>query len=349
MPEDRSLLPFHLLPLAVVALAGAMLSGCSAPSELGAERARVAGRTYVVTGASSGFGRGVAVKLGTYGANVVLAARRGAVLEEVAAEVRAGGGQALVVPVDVADEAAVERLARAAVERFGRIDVWINNAAVASIGRFEEIPVADHARIVDVNLKGAIFGTHAAIRQFRRQGGGVVVNISSVEGHVPMAYHASYASTKAALLALGGAINEEMRLQRTSTIKVANVLPWAVDTPFWDHAGNYTGRQSRVATMDGPEEVVDSIIWVSLHPVQEYSVGWKARGAVLGSQVWPSLARGLAGDLVHGSQMEDAPPGPVTAGSVHQPVPQGTGVDGGVRARMEAEREARRGAGAAGR
>ena len=85
---------------AVVVL-GVMVAGCSAPSELGGgDRALVAGRTYVVTGASSGFGRGVAEKLGTYGANVVLAARRGAVLEEVAAQVRASGGQALVVPTD---------------------------------------------------------------------------------------------------------------------------------------------------------------------------------------------------------------------------------------------------------
>ncbi|MBP0446472.1 SDR family NAD(P)-dependent oxidoreductase [Roseomonas sp. SSH11] len=336
------MLPFHLLPLAALAVAGAFLSGCAAPSQLGGgERGRLAGRVYVVTGASSGFGRGVAVKLGGYGAHVVLAARRAAVLEEVAAEVRAGGGQALVVPTDVADEAAVEQLARAAVERFGRIDVWINNAAVASIGRFEEVPVADHARIVDVNLKGAIYGTHAAIRQFREQGGGVVVNVSSVEGRVPMAYHASYASTKAALLALGGAINQEMRLARTSTIKVANVLPWAVDTPFWVHAGNYTGRQSQVATMEGPEGVVDAIIWVSLHPVQEYAVGWKAQGAVIGAQIWPSLARDIAGGLVHRSQIEEAPPGPVTSGSVHEPVPQGTGVGGGIRARMEADRQGR--------
>ncbi|WP_424134541.1 SDR family NAD(P)-dependent oxidoreductase [Roseomonas chloroacetimidivorans] len=331
--------PFHMLPFAMLALVGGLVSGCAGPSPFtGDYQRRVAGKVYVVTGASSGFGRGVAVRLGALGANVVLAARRAAVLEEVAAEVRAGGGQALVVPVDVADAEAVERLARAAVERFGRIDVWINNAAVASIGRFEEIPVADHARIVDVNLKGAMFGSHAAIRQFRQQGGGVLVNISSVEGHVPMAYHASYASTKAALLALGAALNQEMRLARMSTIKVASVLPWAVDTPFWEHAGNYTGRVSEVATMDGPEEVVEAIIRGSVYPVKEYAVGLKAQAAVLGSQIWPGAAEYFAAELVQRSQIERAPPGPITAGSVHEPTPEGTGVDGGVRARMAGER-----------
>ncbi|WP_235924534.1 SDR family NAD(P)-dependent oxidoreductase [Roseomonas harenae] len=327
----------------LVLLLGAWLTGCAAPSQLGSgDRARVAGRTYVVTGASSGIGRGVAERLGGYGANVVLVARRGAVLEEVAATVRARGGQALVVPMDVSDPEAVERLARATVERFGRIDVWVNNAAVGAYGRFDEVPVADHARIVDVNLKGALYGSHAALRQFRRQGSGVLVNISSVEGHVPLAYHASYAATKAALIGFSGAVRQELRLGgMDDRIQVATVLPWATDTPFWEHGSNYTGRSARMAMMDGPEEVVDAIVWVSIHPVREYAVGWKAQAAVLGDQIWPRAAEHLAGNLVHRSQMEDAAPAPVTAGSVHEPVARGTGVDGGVRARMEAEDRAR--------
>ncbi|TPG46387.1 SDR family NAD(P)-dependent oxidoreductase [Roseomonas nepalensis] len=327
---------------AALAVLGALVAGCSAPSELGGgDRALVAGRTYVVTGASSGFGRGVAERLGGYGANVVLAARREAVLEEVASAVRAGGGQALVVPTDVSDPAQVERLAAAAVGRFGRIDAWVNNAAVASIGRFEEVPLADHARVVDVNLKGAIYGSHAALRRFRAQGAGVLVNVSSVEGRVPVALHASYAATKAGLIALGAAIEEELRgAGLDGAIRVSTVEPWAVDTPFWDHAGNYTGRASRMTTMDGPEAVVDAVVWMSIHPETEYAVGWKARGAVLGSRIAPRWAERLAGAVVRRAQLEEAPPGPVGPGAVHAPVAAGTGVEGGVRARMAAERDA---------
>ncbi|MFH5926482.1 SDR family NAD(P)-dependent oxidoreductase [Roseomonas xinghualingensis] len=335
----------RLPPFLTVLLLGIWLVGCAAPSQLGAGgRERIAGRVYVVTGASSGFGRGVAVRLGSYGAHVVLAARRGAVLEEVASEVRAGGGQALVVPTDVAEPEAVERLARAAVERFGRIDVWINNAAVGAVGRFEEVPFRDHARIVDVNLKGALHGSHVALRQFRRQGSGVLVNISSVEGHVPLAYHASYAATKAALVGFGGALHQELRLAGLDDrIQVSTVLPWAADTPFWEHGANYSGRSARMAMMDGPEEVVDAIVWTSIHPVKEYAVGWKAQGAVVGDQIWPRAAEYIAGNIVHRSQMEEASPAPVTAGSVHEPVARGTGVEGGVRARKEAEDRAREG------
>ena len=332
------------LPLFAVAALIVLLSGCAAPSRLGqSDRAKVAGSTYVVTGASSGLGRGVALELASYGANVVLAARRTEELDRVAGEVRAAGGQPLVVTTDVSRPDQVQRLAAAAVERFGRIDVWINNAAVGAIGRFEDIPVEDHARVVDVNLKGVIYGSHAALRQFRRQGFGTLVNVASVEGRVPLAYHASYAATKHAVLGLGAALNEELRLGGMDAIKVAAVLPWAVDTPFWEHTANYSGGTPRMYMMDGAEEVVDAIVWVSVHPRQEYAVGWKAQGAVIGAQIWPGLTERLAGDLVHRAQVETAPPAPATAGALHDPVRPGTAVEGDARARMERENRHRLG------
>lgn len=220
-----------------------------------------AGKTYVITGASSGFGRGVAVKLGGRGGNVVLAARRAGVLEEVAREVRAAGGQALVVPTDVSRPEQVERLVRAAVARFGRVDVWINDAAVGIAGRFWEVPVADTSRAVDVNLKGVIYGSHAALRQFVAQGGGVLINLGSVESVVPIAYHNVYAATKAGVLALDMAIIQELRLSGLGDkIKVATIMPWAVDTPWWGHAANYLGRTQRMIAVDDPSKVVDAIV-----------------------------------------------------------------------------------------
>ena len=324
-------------------LLGLVLAGCAAPSQLGqGDRQRVAGRTFVVVGASSGLGRGAAVKLASYGANVVLAARRADVLDEVAAEARARGGQALAVATDVSKPDQVEALARAALARFGRIDVWINDAAVAAIGRFEDVPVEDHARIVDVNLKGVIYGSHAALQQFRHQGFGTLVNIASVEGRVPLAYHASYAATKAAIIGLDSALVQELRLAGPDAIQVATVLPWAIDTPFWEHTANYSGGTPRIYTMDGASEVVDAIVWVSIHPTKEYAVGWKAAGAVLGERVWPGLAERVAADLVHTSQITTAPPAPPTDGSLFTPVPAGTAVEGTARARMRREDQERR-------
>lgn len=325
--------------LLLALLWAALLAGCAAPSRLGPDgRARIAGRTFVVTGASSGLGRGVALKLAAYGANLVLAARRTAVLDGVAREAQAAGGQALVVTTDVSDPAQVERLATAAVARFGRIDAWINDAAVAAIGRFDEVPIEDHARVVDVNLKGYIYGSHAALRQFRRQGYGTLVNVASVEGHVPLAYHASYAATKAAIIALDAALNQELRLSRARAIKIVTVEPWAVDTPFYVHAANYTGHETRMSMMDGPWATVDAIVWAAIHPWRgEYPVGLRAEGAVLGAQLWPGLADRVGADVVRRAQFETAPPAPPTAGSLFEPMPAGTGVEGGIRARMRQE------------
>lgn len=183
------------LAAAMLACAAA-LSGCAASTHLSrADTRRITRRTYVIIGASSGFGRGAAMALGHDHANVVLAARRADLLEEVASQIRTSGGQAPVVPTDIAAPEQVEALADAAVRRFGRIDVWMNIAGVGAVGRFWDVPVADDSRIVDVNLKGVIYGSRAALRRFVAQRSGTLVNMGSVESEVPLAYHATYSAT----------------------------------------------------------------------------------------------------------------------------------------------------------
>ncbi len=323
---------------AALCLAAASLSGCATSTHLGrSELGRVAGRTYVVVGASSGFGQGVALRLGALRANVVLAARRTDLLEEVAARVRAAGGQALVVTTDIAEPAQVESLADAAVRRFGRIDVWMNIAGVGANGRFWDVPVADSSRIVDVNLKGVIYGSHTALRRFLAQGSGTLVNMGSVESEVPLAYHATYAATKAGVLSLGRSLNEEVRhAGYRRTVRVATVMPWAVDTPFFQHTANYSGHADRMVLMDSPEKVVQALVWVSLHPREELPVGWKAQIASSAHHLFPDLTEAISANI-HRAQLRKGSPRPPTSGSVHRPMAEGRAVDGGVRARMQAE------------
>jgi short-subunit dehydrogenase len=248
---------------------------------------------------------------------------------------RAGGA------TDVADAAQVERLAQTALARFGRIDVWINNAGIGAIGRFEEIPLADHARIVDVNLKGVIHGSHIALRQFRLQGSGTLVNLGSVEAVIPLAYHASYAATKAAIVGLGRALNEELRLAGRTSIHVATIMPWATDTPFFAQASNYSGHRPRMPAMDDPMKVIDIIVHATINPRKEVLTGWKAHGAYWSHRFAPHLTNRVAADIAHQAQFENAPPTPASSGSVHQPRPGPLGVDGGVRERMRQEDAAR--------
>jgi short-subunit dehydrogenase len=306
-----------------------LLSACAVSPRIGPDdRDRIAGKTFVVTGASSGFGRGVALELAGQGANVVLAARRADVLDEVAEQVRQRGGVALVVPTDVGQSRDVLHLADAAVARFGRIDVWINNAGVAALGRFEDIPLEDHARLIQTNVMGVIYGSHAAMRRFRAQGGGTLVNVASMESVVPLAYHASYSASKAAVWSLGRALNEEIRLSGQRDIHVASVLPWAADTPVLQHAANYTGRAPTLVAMDDPQMVVDAIVWITVHPQEELPVGWKARGVYVMHQWLPDTTESIAADMEHKAQMEDAAPASSTSGALHHAVPQGTSLEG---------------------
>ena len=325
-------------------LATLLLGSCTTTKLGRAAQKQTAGKTFVIVGASSGFGRGIAEQLGAYKANVVLAARRADLLEEVAAKVRAAGGTALVIPMDISKPEDVQRLADSAVKRFGDIDVWINMAGVGAIGRFWDIPIADQARIVDINLKGFIYGSHAAVRQFRAQGYGTLINMGSVESESPLAYHAAYAATKAGVRHLGQAINQELRLNGHRNIKVVTVEPWATDTPFWGHAANYSGGTPRMGPMDGPQKVVNATIRASLRPRQEMPVGWKSRGAWAFHHLFPHLTERISANLIHRYQIKNAPPAPPTTGSAYEPMPSGRGVDDKVRQRMKAERRARKGA-----
>lgn len=333
----------RLLKPLLVSIMALQIGACALGSHLQREEVqRIAGSTYVVTGASSGIGRGTALKLGALGANVVLAARRTDMLEEIARNIESTGGRALVVTTDVSEPLEMEKLAQATVSHFGKIDVWINNAGVGVIGRFEEIPLQDHARVIDVNLKGVIYGSHVALRQFRIQGQGTLVNVGSLQSEIPLAYQASYSASKAGVLSLGRALNEEIRLAGLSeSVSVATVLPWATDTPFFNHAANYSGGTPRMIAMDDPQKVVDAIVWVSLYPYEELPVGWKASGAYAAHKIAPDISESIAASISHKVQMKDAPPAPPTSGNLHQPV-YGSGlIEGDVRNRIQEENRKR--------
>ncbi|MCS5718137.1 SDR family NAD(P)-dependent oxidoreductase [Herbiconiux sp. CPCC 205763] len=297
----------------------------------------VAGQTIVITGASSGIGRGAATRLAGLGANVVVAARRGDVLDDLVSEITAAGGSAVAVPMDVSDPEDVARLAETAIRRFSRIDVWVNNVGIGALGMFWDIPIEAHARVVDVNLKGLIYGAHTALRHFLSEGQGVLVNVGSIDSEIPLAYQASYAASKAAVLSLGRTLNEELRLSGVGdAIAVGTIMPWAVDTPWWDHAANYSGRTARMAAMDDPSIVIDAIVAACTNPKEEQPVGPKARTADISHHLFPDHTERLSAKTADAESKKGAPL-PATDGSIHQPTPGGTTVDGGIRERMKRE------------
>jgi len=294
------------------------------------------GKTIVITGASSGFGRGSALRLTALGANVVAAARRTEVLESLKLEIEARGGNIHIVTCDVSIPADIENLTAEALTTFGIIDIWINNVGVGAFGYFWDIPLNDHARLIDVNLKGLIYGAHTAVRHFIENGKGVLVNIGSIDSEVPLALQNTYAATKAAVLSLSKSLNEELKLTGKDTIKVATIMPWAVDTPWWIHAANYTGHKPRMAAMDDPKIVIDKIVEACINPEEKMPVGPKAIGSNIFHQLFPNLAEHVSGKIAK-RESEKADPAPHTTGSIYEPMAEGTTVEGNIRARRKKE------------
>jgi short-subunit dehydrogenase len=303
---------------------------------------KIEGKTYVIVGASSGFGRGVAEELGKCKANVVLAARRTELLEEIATEIRSSGGTALVVTMDISKPEDVQRLASEAVARYKTIDVWINMVGVGAIGRFWEIPIEDQMRVIDVNLKGFIYTTSSALEIFRRQNYGTLINMGSIDSEVPLAYQSTYAASKASVRSLGLSISQELRRNGYKKIKIVTVEPWAVDTPWWRHAANDSSGTPRMAAMDTPDKVVNAVLRSSLRPRKELPVGWKAKTSWKLHHICPRFTEWFSAKVAHRYQIKTAPPAPNTKGTLYTPMESGRGVDDGVKARMKKEREERK-------
>lgn len=281
--------------------------------------ADLSGRTVVVTGASTGIGRGTALRAAQFGADVVVFARRAAALDSLVARIEEAGGRAHAVVGDVARPGDVERLADEAEAAFGKIDVWINNAGVGTIGLFWDVPIDEHVRVVETNLAGAMRGAHTALRRFLAQGSGVLVNTASVESVVPLAYQASYAATKAGVLSLTQTLQQELRLAHADGISVAAVLPWAVRTPFWRHAGNHAGRALRMPLMDEPEPVVDAILAAAVAPKVAQPAGWKARASLIGARLAPRLTSRFSADVAH-ARLRRGAVAPPSSGAVLAPL-----------------------------
>lgn len=247
----------------------------------------------VITGASSGIGRAAALRLSRRARGLALCARSEEALAEVAAVCEGAGAETLYRALDVADEEEVEALAEAAVERFGRIDVWVNNAGAIAYGSFEEIPSEVFRQIVETNLMGQVHGARAALKRFREQGSGVLINMSSVWGRVSSPQVAPYVVSKNAVRAFSECLVGE--LASDEEIQVATMVPQAVDTPIFEHAGNYTGRQVRpIPPVLDPEEVAKGIELCAENPKREVNYGRAGRALEILYALAPPLYRRLA-------------------------------------------------------
>ncbi|MEU4835010.1 SDR family oxidoreductase [Streptosporangium sp. NPDC023615] len=291
---------------------------------------KVKDKVVVVTGASSGIGRATALAFAAEGASVVLAARREEALKEVAGECEAAGGRALVVVTDVTDEHAVRELARLAAERFGRIDVWVNCAAVMIFGPFGDVPLEDFRRVMDVNVMGYVHGARAALPYLREQGAGVLVNVASVAGVVAQPYTHAYGMSKFAVRALGTSLRQELALEGARKIHVCTVMPAAVDTPLFDHAANYTGRRPvAMPPVYTPQRVAKAIVKVVRSPRREVVVGPAGRAMLRQAKKAPGRTERAMATQVDRTHLSRRKQAADTPGNLYEPTPGPGSVTGG--------------------
>jgi NAD(P)-dependent dehydrogenase (short-subunit alcohol dehydrogenase family) len=295
-------------------------------------KAELQGKLVVITGASSGFGKGAALRFAEEGANVVLAARRGELLEELARECEGFGAKALAVATDVGRREEVERLCDAATRAFGRIDVWLNDAGVGALGRFERIPLDVHEHVIRTNLLGTLYGSYFAYRQFLKQASGVLINIASELGRHTVPYYSSYGAAKHAVVGLSDSLRQEIEQNKEKGIHVCVVMPTAHDTPFFDHAANYTGHEIQAPKpLHDPQDVVETLVRLARDPRDKEIVGGDGVVKILLKNVAPGLEEKTVARQMHKTQYEKAPPAGDSPGAVRAPIPEGTGVSAGRR------------------
>lgn len=233
---------------------------------------RMAGKTVVVVGASSGIGRAASELFASKGARLVLTARGEAGLEATAAACRAHGAAVITVVGDISVADVAQAVLTRAVEAFGAVDVWVNNAGVGAVGLFDETPMAANEQIVATNLIGGMHGAHAAIGYFKARGEGVLINTLSLGSFVPAPYAGAYSATKFALRALSQSLRGE--LAASPHIHVCDVLPTFVDTPGLAHGANFTGRAIKPPPpLVGPKAVARAIVAAAERPRPHTVVG----------------------------------------------------------------------------
>lgn len=231
-------------------------------------------KVIVITGASSGIGEATAKLLANNGNYVVLGARREEKLTAIVQEINSTGGKAVCKETDVTSLESCKALAELAIQEFGRIDVWVNNAGLMPLSELSKGRVNEWNQMIDVNLKGTLYGIDAAIQQMRAQQSGQFVNVASLSAHQSGSASGVYAATKFGVWAASEALRREEALAK-SNICVTVISPGAIDTELPSHVGDKENKEA----MDGfytstaiPAEEVARTIAFAIDTPEETSI-----------------------------------------------------------------------------
>ena len=264
-------------------------------------------QAVALVGASSGIGRETALRFAAKGGRVVVSARSREGLASLVEEIRERGGEAKAVVADATVFDQVRAVAEAAVEEYGRLDTWVHLAAVGLYATFEQTTPEEFERVIQINLMGQVYGAMAALPHIKREGGGALIHISSVEAKRSAPFHSAYAASKHGIDGFLESLRVELEREGWP-IGVTNVMPAAINTPFFDKARTKLGvRPKGFPPIYAPGVVADAIIYAAEKAPRDIVAGGAGKGMILGQRLSPRLMDALM--LVGGfeSQQTDEP------------------------------------------
>ena len=264
-------------------------------------------QVMVLTGASSGIGLCTAILAAERGARLVLVARSEDTLQSLVSQIESNGGEAIYVVADVADRAQMLDVAQAAIDQYGRIDTWVNDAGVSSYSRLDEISEADSRRIFDTNFWGVVNGSLIALPYLRKQGG-ALINLGSEVSEEVVPLQGMYSASKHAVKGFTDALRVEIEIIDQAPVSITLIQPTAVNTPFPHNAKNYMDKEPKLPTpMIDPQRVAEAILKAATEGGRDVKVGFMAVVNTSAAKFVPSLGDRMAA-LQAGRQQEDAPP-----------------------------------------
>jgi short-subunit dehydrogenase len=250
---------------------------------------RLSDQVVVITGASQGIGRETALRFAAAGASVVVAARNEEALRALTTEIARLGGRAEAVVADVADPRQVERIGTVAMDRFGRVDTWVNNAGVAIYGTVEQVDAEEMERLVEVNLLGLMYGSKVAVTLMKPRGGGTIINVGSALSDRAIPLQAAYVASKHGVAGFSEALRLEL-MREDAGIDVVVILPSSINTPLFDFARSKLGVQPMpVPPVYAPAVVAEAIFHAAEHGGREIVVGGWGKLLTVVQWLSPSL------------------------------------------------------------
>jgi NAD(P)-dependent dehydrogenase (short-subunit alcohol dehydrogenase family) len=284
------------------------------------ERTRTRQRVVVVTGASAGVGRAVAIGFAREGASVGLLARGRAGLEGARRDVEAAGGRALILQTDVADPEQVEAAAEEVQRAFGPIDVWVNNAMASVFSPIKETTPAEFKRVTDVTYLGVVYGTLAALRRMLPRDEGAIIQVGSALAYRGIPLQAAYCAAKHAIQGFCDSLRSEL-LHDGSHVRLTMVQLPAMNTPQFDWVrSRLPGRAQPVPPIFSPEVAADAILWASHHDRREIFVGAPTVTAIVGNKVFPNLGDHYLARNGYESQQTNEAESPTRPDNLFHPV-----------------------------